>query len=156
MAARRSRLVLLVVVPIMSFALTIGLAAASTTVAVACNRVLPAFEQVPPPRGVTVEAFVSQGVGCMAEASVRRGGGEGDDPSSSNVWVDVFDHYRNELPKHGWSLVPDDDGGELKAERDGMYVVMYDSENRVYFVLGLCGEWGTRVCVGSTGADEID
>ncbi len=79
---------------------------------------------------------------------MRRGGGEGDHPSRSDVWADVFDHYRNELPKHGWSLVPDGDAGELRAERDDMYVVIDTSENRVYFDLGRCGEWGTR-CGGT-------
>ena len=151
--ARSTRRAVLVVplVPLLSLGASLGIGAASATVAVACHRVLPAFEQVPPPPGVTVEPFVPLGVGCMAETPVRRGGGEGDDLSRSIVWADVFAHYRNEFPNHGWSLVPHPSEGDLRAERDGMYVVMDTSESRVYFTLGRCGEWGTRCLTESDG-----
>jgi superfamily I DNA/RNA helicase len=58
------------------------------------------------------------------------------------VWADVFDHYRREFTNHGWRIVPDEGEGEgegeggLRAEREGMYVAMYRSEDRVYFILG--------------------
>ena len=146
----RRALLFVPLVPLVSLGASLGIGAASATVAVACHRVLPAFEQVPPPPGVTVEPFASGGVGCMAETPVRRGGGEGDDPSRSNAPAGVFDHYRKEFPKHGWSLVPPGEG-ELRAERDGMYVVMYTAESRVYFTLGRCGEWGTRCLKESDG-----
>jgi hypothetical protein len=127
----------LLAVPVVSLALTLGGGELSNSVSVACDdRVLEAFEQVPPPTGVPVEPFVSPSQGCMAETPPRPRGGESLDPYRSNVWADVFTHYRREFTNHGWRIVPDEGEGGLRAERDGMYVAMYRSEDRVYFILG--------------------
>jgi hypothetical protein len=61
--------------------------------------------------------------------------------------ADVFDHYHSEFKKQGWRI--DDDEG-LWAERNDVYVHIYNAEGRVNFVLGRCGEWGTR-CLEERG-----
>jgi len=81
-------------------AASLGIAAVSNTVAVVCSdRVLAAFEQMPPPRGVSVEKSADQSHGCMARTPPRKGGVEGLNPS------------RTEFTKHGRSVVSDDDEG---------------------------------------------
>jgi hypothetical protein len=135
LAARRRGPAMLV--PVVSFALTVGLAAVSYTVAVACSdRALSAFEELAPPPGVSVELFVSPSQGCMAETTPARTEG-----------IDVAGHYRSEFRKQGWRV--DEDEG-LWAERDGVYVNVYNAEGRVYFIVGLCREWGTR-CLSERG-----
>ena len=112
------------VVPVVSLALTLGIGEATQTVRVACGgRVLAAFEQVPPPAGVSVEPFVSPGLGCMAETPT------GIDRAK------VFDHYRHAFSKDGWRLVSDDEEG-MRGEGNGVYVYLYKAEGRVYFILG--------------------
>jgi hypothetical protein len=123
LAARRHGPAVLVV-PVVSVALAVGLSAVSNTVAVACNdRVLAAFEELPPPPGVSVETFASPSQGCMAKT--RTGVDQ----------EEVFDHYRNAFSKDGWRLVSDDEEGTL-GERNGVYVHAYVTEGRVYFILG--------------------
>jgi hypothetical protein len=135
LAARSGRAVL--VVPVVSFALTVGLAAVSNTVSVACSdRALAAFEQLPPPPGASFETFVSPSQGCMVEMT-----------SEQKRGAEVFDHYRREFEKQGWRI--DEEEG-LWAERNDVYVNMYGAEGHIYFIVGRCGEWGTR-CLAERG-----
>lgn len=125
------------IVPLVSFALTLGLVAVSGTVAVACSdRALAAFERVPPPPGVSLEIFVSPSQGCMAETTPAR-----------IPQTDVFAHYRSEFREQGWRI---DSSEGLWAERNDVYVNMYNAEGHILFILGRCGEWGTR-CLAERG-----
>jgi hypothetical protein len=123
----------LLAVPVVSLALMLGLAAASNTGAVACSdRALAAFEQLPPPPGVSVETFVGFD-GCMAETSRVQ---QAEDLAyRSEPGAEVYAHYRSEFKKHGWRIVSDGGGG-LRAERNDVYIHMHNADGRVYFTLG--------------------
>lgn len=111
-------------VPVVSLALTFGLHAVSNTIAFGCSdRVLAAFEHLPPPEGATFEMFVGgETQDCMAEVRGQVTGPE------------VFAHYRNEFKNQGWSITRDSQG-ILRGARDGMFVELYNAEGTVYFIL---------------------
>lgn len=122
--APRKHGAMVLVVPAISFGFTVGLIELSNTVAVACSdRVVAAFEQLPPPKGASFEMFVGGEMqDCMAE---MRG---------QVKWQDAAAHYRNEFSDQGWRIAHDD--GELRAEKDGMYISLDPAEGTVYFILG--------------------
>jgi hypothetical protein len=129
----------MLVVPVVSFALTLGLAAVSNTVAFACSdRALAALEQLPRPPGVSSETFVSPSQGCMVEMTSERGQG-----------AEVFDHYHRQFKEQGWRI--DYEEG-LWAERNDVYIDMYgaEEEGRVYFIVGRCGD-GWSTCLAERG-----
>lgn len=111
-------------VPVVSLGATVGLFAMSNTVAVACNdRVVAAFEELPPPDGASFTMFVGgETQDCMAEIH---------GPVDNS---EVFAHYRKEFQRHGWRITREYTGF-LWAERDGMYINLYDPEGRIYFIL---------------------
>ena len=86
------------------------------------DQVVAAFKQVPPPPGVPVDIFVG-GEGCMAETPAR------------TAPAQVFDHYRAEFSERDWRIVTDNPG-ELRADKDDVYIYVYNAEGRVYFILG--------------------
>jgi hypothetical protein len=136
-ARRRGPAVL--VVPVVSFALTLGLAAVSNTVAFVCNeRAVAALEQLPRPPGVSSETFVSPSQGCMVEMT-----------SEHKQGAELFEHYHREFKKQGWRI--DYEEG-LWAERDDVYVQMYgaEEEGRAYFIVGRCGD-GWSQCLAERG-----
>ena len=122
--AHRTSWAMVFAVPVVSSAATVGLLWASSTVAVGCNdRVLTAFEQLPPPQGASFEMFVGgETQDCMAQI---RGPVRG---------AEVFTHYREEFKQHGWRITREEQGF-LWAERDGMYINLYAAEGRTYFIL---------------------
>jgi hypothetical protein len=86
------------------------------------DQVVAAFEQVPPPPGIPVDTFVGA-EGCMAETPARTA------PTT------VFDHYRAAFSERDWRIITDNRGA-LRAEKDDVYIYVYNAEGRVYFILG--------------------
>jgi hypothetical protein len=122
--AHRTSWAMVFAVPVVSSAATVGLLWASSTVAVGCNdRVLTAFEQLPPPAGASFEMFVGgETQDCMAQIHGPVRGAE------------VFTHYREEFQQHGWRITREEQGF-LWAERVGMYINLYAAGGRTYFIL---------------------
>jgi hypothetical protein len=112
--ARRGRGPVVVAVPVVSLALTIGLWAIANSVGVVCSdRALAAFEELSPPPGTSVETYV--GDGCMARTTGRV------------QQAEVFDHYRNEFKKRGWDI-QSDEREQVQGVRDGVVVTLEPGE----------------------------
>ena len=48
----------------------------------------------------------------------------------------VFDHYRAAFSGRDWRIITDSPGGALRAEKDDVYIYVYNAEGRVYFIMG--------------------
>lgn len=48
----------------------------------------------------------------------------------------VLDHYRAEFSEREWWRIVTDEPGAVRAEKDNVYIYVYNAEGRVYFILG--------------------
>ena len=113
-SGRRS---IVVLVPVLSAALTAGLAFAGQAHgrATACSdQELAAAQQLAPPPGTSVEFEGYYIEGCLAMTRTRL----------SNQ--DILEHYQTEFTRHGWRLAPDRHGSTVgtAAAKDGISMVV--------------------------------
>ena len=150
LASRKRSIVVLV--PVLSAALTAGLAFAGQAHgrATACSdQERAAAEQLAPPPGMTVEYEGYYIEGCLATTRM----------SLSNQ--DILEHYQDEFSRHGWRLTPGRQEATVgtAAEKDGLSMVVEiatDDEGGFRTLEAVVGDAAsTRPCLFNTVSPSL-